>query len=133
MRRLAFLLIGLAFTPAAPAADLPEKPILVLDADGHTAVVWKVLFTPDGKELISVSYDKTIRVWDVQTGEPVRVLRPPIGRGAEGMLFAAALAPDGRTLAVGGYGWNGRRSGTDLPDRPGHRPDRAGARGTLRA
>ena len=99
------MLIGLAFTPTAPAADVPDKPILVLDAGGHTAIVWKVLFTPDGKELISVSDDKTIRVWDVQSGEPVRVLRPPIGRGSEGKLYAAALAPDGRTLAVGGYGW----------------------------
>ena len=77
---------------------------MVLDSGGHTAVVWKVLFTPDGKELISVSDDKTIRFWDVASGEPIRVLRPPIGPGLEGELFAAALSPDGRTLAVGGYG-----------------------------
>ena len=79
-------------------------PILVLDSGGHTSIVWKVLFTPDGKELISVSDDKTIRFWDVASGEPIRVLRPPIGPGREGMLYAAALSPDGRTLAVGGYG-----------------------------
>ena len=103
MRRLGFLLIGLAFTPIALGADVSEKPILVLDAGGHTARVWKVLFTPDGRELITVSDDKTIRVWDVASGEPLRVLRPPIGRGQEGMLYAAALSPDGRTLAVGGY------------------------------
>ncbi len=83
--------------PAAP-------PILVLDSGGHTSIVWKVLFTPDGKELISVSEDKTIRFWDVASGEPLRVLRPPIGPGREGKLYDAALSPDGRTLAVGGYG-----------------------------
>ena len=79
----------------------------MLDAGGHTARVRKVLFTPDGRELITVSDDKTIRVWDVASGEPLRVLRPPIGRGQEGMLYAAALSPDGRTLAVGGYGFRG--------------------------
>src|SRR4051794_30972823 len=87
------------------AAAVPEEPLLALDAGGHTAIVWKVLFTPDGKELVSVSDDKTVRVWDVRSGEPVRVLRPPIGRGLEGKLYAAAVSPDGRTLAVAGYGF----------------------------
>ena len=110
MRRIMPLLLCVLLAPAARADDAAakaqsqDKPILVLDAGGHTAVVWNVLFTPDGRELITVSYDKTLRVWDVATGEPLRVLRPPIGRGPEGGLYAAALAPDGRTLAVGGYG-----------------------------
>ena len=40
-----------------------EVPILALDAHGHTAVVNKVVFTPDGKEVITVADDKTIRFW----------------------------------------------------------------------
>ena len=103
MRRVVLFAVGLSLARLAPAEDAPERPILVLDAGGHTAAVGKVLFTPDGKELISVSSDKTIRVWDVATGEPLRVLRPPIGAGPEGRIYTAALAPDGRTLAVGGY------------------------------
>src|SRR5271157_3083498 len=105
MRQLGPLLLGLAFSSVALAADTPEKPILVLDAGGHTATVWKVLFTRDGKQLISVSQDKTIRVWDVASGAPLRVLRPPIGPIAGGQFYAAALTPDGRTLAAGGTGW----------------------------
>jgi len=103
MRQLGPFLLGLAFSSVALAADTSEKPILVLDAGGHTDLVKKVLFTPDGRKLITVSHDKTIRVWDVANGEPLRVLRPPIGPRLEGMLYAAALSPDGRTLAVGGY------------------------------
>jgi WD40 repeat protein/uncharacterized caspase-like protein len=108
MRRsgLAMMALVLVLSPAARAGE-PERPILVLDAGGHTATVKTVLFTPDGRELISVGDDKTIRVWDVKSGEPLRVLRPPIGRGDEGMLYAAALSPDGRALAVGGFGWRG--------------------------
>jgi len=42
-------------------------PILVLDAGGHTSSVTGAVFTPDGRQLITVSEDKTIRVWDVNS------------------------------------------------------------------
>ncbi|VFM97578.1 MAG: WD40 repeat [Candidatus Kentron sp. G] len=93
------LLLAAAFTPAR-AQDTPQ---LVIDTGGHKAVINDVLFTPDGKRLVSVSDDKTIRVWDVQGGEPVRTLRGQMGDGPEGKLFAGALSPDGRWLAVGGW------------------------------
>lgn len=83
-----------------PAA---ERPILAVDAGGHTGRIDKLLLSAYGDQLISVSHDKTIRFWDIQTGEPLRVLRPAIGDGLEGQLFAAALAPDGSRLAVGGF------------------------------
>ena len=77
MRQLGPLLLGLAFSSVALAADTPEKPILVLDSGGHTSIVQKVLFTPDGKELISVSDDKTIRFWDVASGRADPRAPPP--------------------------------------------------------
>ena len=104
VRRCITLLILLTCQHVGAQEPAAAPPILVLDSGGHTSIVWKVLFTPDGKELISVSDDKTIRFWDVASGEPIRVLRPPIGPGREGKLYAAALSPDGRTLAVGGWG-----------------------------
>ncbi len=104
MRRCINLLILLSCQHVRAQEPAAAPPILVLDSGGHTSYVRKVLFTPDGKELISVSDDKTVRFWDVASGEPIRVLRPPIGPGNEGKLYAAALSPDGRTLAVGGHG-----------------------------
>jgi len=92
---------------SADAQEAPTEPMLALDAGGHTNIVDQLCFTPDGKELISVSWDKTIRLWDVRTGELLRVLRPPIGPNRGGALYAAALSPDGRTLAVGGIGLKG--------------------------
>ena len=107
MRRCITLLILLTCKHVGAQEPAVVPPILVLDSGGHTSIVNEVLFTSDGKELISVSDDKTVRFWDVASGEPLRVLRPPIGPGHEGGLYAAALSPDGRTLAVGGYGLKG--------------------------
>nr|VFJ48490.1 MAG: WD40 repeat [Candidatus Kentron sp. FW] len=87
----------------------PESaPQLVIDSGGHKALIRDVLFTPDGRQLISVSEDKTIRIWDTGSGELLRTLRGQTGAGPEGKLYAGALSPDGRWLAVGGW----------LPGRP---------------
>ncbi len=108
------LFVSLGSVPPLRADDVNRpaggsEPILVLDTGGHIGRVMTVLFTPDGKQLISVSHDKTIRTWDVITGTPLRVLRPPIGPGPQGMLYAEALSPDGRTLATGGNSqWSGK-------------------------
>lgn len=110
MLAVGFILIAGAWTRAIAQEAQPatkqttDKPILVLEAGGHTALVRKVVFSPDGKELYSVAEDKTIRVWDVASGAPLRVLRPPMGIGRDGKLYAAALSPDGSTLAVAGAG-----------------------------
>jgi WD40 repeat protein len=81
-----------------------EKPHLVFDAGGHTTAVGQVIFRRSGREIVTVSNDKTIRIWDAASGTPLRILRPPIGEGQIGELNTAALAPDDNTLAVGGYG-----------------------------
>jgi len=97
-----YILIAMLAFGAIACAD--EKPILTINPGGHTAMVRELIFTPDGRELISAGDDKVIRIWDVETGELNRTLRGQIGAGPEGKIFAAALSPDGRTLAVGGYG-----------------------------
>jgi WD40 repeat protein len=107
MRRAALLFVLLcSFLPAAQQAQT-YKPIAVLDAGGHNARVMKLLFHRGGQELISVSEDKTVRLWDLNTGELIRVLRPPIGPGKDGMLYSGTLSPDGKLLAVGGLGTEG--------------------------
>ena len=96
-------------TQGADSADPP--PRLVVETGGHLAVIRALLFTADGRELISVGDDKTIRVWSVskdgRKAELARTLRGQIEDGRAGQIFAAALAPPDKNgtqpwLAVGG-------------------------------
>ena len=91
------------------------QAILQLDTKGHTGVIKDIIVTKSG-DIISVSDDKTIRVWDSKTGlEKSRILGQ-IERGDEGKIFAIALSSDEKYLAVGGFilgsGLDGSRAGT---------------------
>ena len=33
--------------------------------DAHSSTIWSVAFSPDGTKIVSGSYDKTIKVWDM--------------------------------------------------------------------
>ena len=96
---------------AATAQTLENDPRFVLEAGGHQAVIRKLIFTADGRELISVSDDKSIRVWSVSPdgskAELSRTIRGQIGDGRAGQIFTAALSPPDEKghqqwLAVGG-------------------------------
>lgn len=67
---------------------------LISELRGHTANVWKLCFSPDGRLLASASSDQSIRIWEVASGRLLTVLR---GHGDE--AWGVAFARDGRHLA----------------------------------
>ena len=58
--------------------------------------VYSVCFSPDGKQLATGSFDRTVRLWDVETGACVRTLE---GHGR--WVSSVCFSPDGRMVASG--------------------------------
>ena len=87
---------------SSTALHAAQEALLRLDPGGHTAMVNKLLITPDGR-LVTASDDKTIRIWNPKNGREERKILGQLGSGPEGMIFAIALSPDGVLLASGGY------------------------------
>ena len=103
MRTLAIVLLGLALLAGGARAQQAGAPLPMLDTGGHMAMIRSIAFTPDGRQLVSASDDKTIRVWDLASGKTVRTIRGESALGQAGKVFAMALSPDGKWLAAGGF------------------------------
>jgi len=88
---------------AVSSARCEDKTFLMLDTGGHQSFIRAVAFTPDGKYLVSAGEDKVVRVWDWRSEKTVRTIRGQVASGPEGKVYAMALSPNGRWLAVGGW------------------------------
>ncbi|CAH8462481.1 unnamed protein product [Schistosoma bovis] len=79
----------------------------VHDLRGHTKEIYTIKWSPTGPGtafanaplcLASASFDSTVRLWDVETGQCRRIL----SRHTE-PVYSVAFSPDGRLLATGSF------------------------------
>jgi eukaryotic-like serine/threonine-protein kinase len=60
--------------------------------------VTSVAVSPDGKRIVSGNYDKTVKVWDADTGQVILTFQ-----NHRGSVMSVTFSPDGKRIVSGGY------------------------------
>jgi WD40 repeat protein/transcriptional regulator with XRE-family HTH domain len=94
---LAIRSLTMRYTPSGDAvlSNLTGLEIPPRELRGHTDFIFGVDLSPDGKYLATGSSDKTARLWDLVTGETIRVFS-----GHTEEVGGVAFSPDGKNLAT---------------------------------
>uniref|UniRef100_A0A8C6TH70 Coronin n=1 Tax=Neogobius melanostomus TaxID=47308 RepID=A0A8C6TH70_9GOBI len=80
--------------PEGGLVETLTEPDLILQ--GHTEKIYSIKFHPLASGLlVSSSYDLTVRLWNLDSGDQVKLLT-----GHEDQVFAMAWSPDGKLLAT---------------------------------
>ncbi|HEY2092961.1 MAG TPA: caspase family protein [Thermoanaerobaculia bacterium] len=89
------------------AADVPTLPSLRIETAMHTATISRIAADAGGRFVVTGSWDKTVRLWELRSGRLLRTIHLPAGSGNEGQVYALAITPNGQTIAAGGWtGWD---------------------------
>lgn len=84
--------------PAAQKEDVNEpKRRLVQTLSGHTNRIYRALFSPDGRSIVTASGDGTAKIWNVSSGSLKETLS-----GHSSHVFCASFSPDSRSVVTAG-------------------------------
>lgn len=72
-----------------------------LSLNKHTANVYDLAFSPDGRLLASASGDRTIKLWNIPSGEELQTFR-----GHRVNIYSVDFSPDGTLLASSDFDGN---------------------------
>ena len=108
LRLLIALAILIGSAALRPSLAAEPGPYLRVETGDHEADINALALLDSGRALVTVSDDKTARIWSGDKLAPEGVLRPPVGPADEGALYAVAAHGDqivlaGRTGTLGHY------------------------------
>jgi WD40 repeat protein len=79
-----------------PSDSYYPKPALLRTLEGHTESITSVSVTADGRRAVSGSHDKTLRVWNLETGQST------VLHGHTRGVYTVSVTPDGRRALSAG-------------------------------
>ncbi|KAF8836007.1 WD40 repeat-like protein [Paxillus ammoniavirescens] len=77
------------------SVDLTAKPLMTMS--GHEEYIRKIAYLPGGERIATCSADKTVRIWDVETGEQEGTTMEH-----EGEVYGLSVTRDGKRVLSGG-------------------------------
>lgn len=89
-----FLDVSVAYTHA--------QTHFVVTPDAHTSRINKVIYNKSGTEVLTVSDDKSLCIWDIEKEISIKKHFAKIGFGNKGKIYGVTQSPDGRFIAFGG-------------------------------
>jgi len=90
--------------PVEAQHEAQHEAFLKLDTGTHTGDILQIAVTPDGRQIVTAG-ECTIRIWDTQTRQLVRMLLGQVSDRSQevfgdGNVLRFALSPDGRWIVV---------------------------------
>jgi WD40 repeat protein len=73
--------------------------VLLHTLTGHTDIIGKLSFSPNGDRLFSASHDTWVRIWDME-GNLIHAFQPPGALGFPNEVLGIGISPDGTMLAT---------------------------------
>ena len=98
---------NISYSNNTVAIGSAHRDVIILDVitgsqtailSGHTDEIGPVVFSSDGKSLVSGSDDMTIKLWDMQTGGAIKTFS-----GHTGLVHTVSISVDHTTIASGSH------------------------------